>query len=462
MLVGDNSTKLNEQRKMYYRTSLPLLLKLKSGDEYFLHDILATCTFNMNIWSIYINKLNLFGAAGEEPVNVQPVMNILVKYFEQLKLTNRVDTTEVSYLNTSLGESETIKISASTIKSLEALIYEGLNQIKLGFMGTLMENRLLEHSRRLNSVQAVGKREERLTSLFLSTGYSNRCLLTPEWIYSPVSFYLALDRKRAEHVEPTDSHAARTVSAVSNALKFVYLLEIYHTDYLDKSLDTTVRYLNLLFVYLFESEVFLDKQIVTYLYLILLKLARDKRAPLEKLNLSMEIPGMTSFYDFYKHLLAHYDSTSFGDYLFSQFLVVPLQQRFSYKYRQLFWSEYFHLFKYIKFDRLNTQLLIPMQAFIEPNEKSLNMIRQYSQILLDSADSELASKSKFAYSILVAHLNAYIFEHTNELDNKLEFEFKKLLIQKCMSLSNEVINLRTCNNWCVIYRQLILYFIIRN
>lgn len=419
---------------MYYRTSLALLLKLKSGDEYFLHDTLATCTFNMNIWSAYVNKTSPLTASVEESAAAQAQPeNMLVKYFEQLKLTNQVDTTEVSYLNTSLGESEIIKINKGTIKSLETLIYEGLNQIKLGYMGTLMENRRLEHSRRLNSIQSLDRnREEKLTSLFLSSEYSNQFLLKPEWIYAPISFYLALDRTDPQ------ATATRTISAVSNALKLVYLLEIYQHDYLDQAVDITTRYLNLLYVYLFESEVFLDKQIVTYLYLILLKYSKDKRAPLEKLNLGMNIPGMTSFYDFYKHLLAHYDSTSFGDYLFSQFMIVPLQQRFSHKYRQLFWSEYFHLFKYIRFDRFSTQLLVPIKSFVEPNEKSLNMIRLYSQIMLDIADSELATKSKFAYSILVAHLNAYIFEQTSELDNKIEFEFKRLLVQKFMSLSNAV------------------------
>ena len=79
-----------------------------------------------------------------------------------------------------------------------------------------------------------------------------------------------------------------------------------------------------------------------------------------------------------------------------------------------------------------------MKNFLEPTEKSLNMIRQYSQILLDSAYFEVAVQSRFAYTILIAHVNSYIFEHANKEENKLEFEFKKLLVGKFLSLGNEV------------------------
>ncbi len=423
-----NSGKLTLQKKLLYQTALTLVLKLKSGDEYFLHDTLATFIFNMNVWSAYINP----GVNNVETTST----NLLVKYFEQLKLNNKQETAELSYLNLNAGQPELIKINTKAIKNLEALIYENLNQIKLVYIGTLLDNKLLEHSRRLNS--RTVSTSSQLTTLFLSVEYSNKFLLKADWIYAPIQFYVSLINMSATLAKTTDIDVTRIISTVSNSLKFVYLLEVYFTEYLDRSLEITLRYLNLLYVYLFESEVFLDKQIVTYLYLILLKYTKDTRAPLESLNLNMQMPGLISFYDFYKHILAHYDSTSFGDYMFSQFIIIPLQQKCSVKYRQLFWSEYFHLFRYIRCDTPACEAMLPARNFLEPCEKSLNMIRQYSQILLDQADSQLAGQSKLAYTILIAHVNAYIFEHTNETENKLEFDFKKLLVEKFLSLGNEV------------------------
>ena len=79
--------------------------------------------------------------------------------------------------------------------------------------------------------------------------------------------------------------------------------------------------------------------------------------------------------------MKQYDSTSFGDYLFSLYIIVPLQQNYAVKYRQLFWSDFSHLFKYVKFSSEATKLLIPIQNFVQPYEKSLSMIRLYRLVL---------------------------------------------------------------------------------
>ena len=176
------------------------------------------------------------------------------------------------------------------------------------------------------------------------------------------------------------------------------------------------------------------------MYLIFYKYANDKRNLLEKMNFSLKFDGIISFYDFYQYLLTHYDSTSFGNYLFSMFLVVPLQQCYPFRYKQLFYSDYSHLFKFIKFDTPQTKLLIPMKNFLQPNEKSLHLIRLYSQLLLDKSEFDMIANSKFAYTLIISHLNSFIFEHTNRLERKVEFDFKKLLVTHFLSLQNMVIS----------------------
>ena len=125
------------------------------------------------------------------------------------------------------------------------------------------------------------------------------------------------------------------------------------SDYMDIHINPARRFVRLLYIYLLEADIFLDKQVRTMLYLIYFKYAKlstPSRPFLAHLDLdARSIDSLLSFEDLYRALLANYDSTSFGDYVFSLYLVVPLQTAYSMKYRQIFWSDYSHLFKYLKY-----------------------------------------------------------------------------------------------------------------
>ena len=337
--------------------------KLKQGDEFYAHDVIASFIFNMNIWSTYLNS------------NEREANNFLIKHFEQMSIQD--ERIEFNFPHLNSNRSDTVKIDKKFISNLESThIYDNLNQIKLTYLESdyLLNAQLLEHSRKLNDLN-------KLNSLLKSKFYSNKSLFESDWIYAPVKYYLKKTQNKNEPQIRDETSTMKTISSISNSLKLVYLLEVYFNDYLDSNLELTVRYVHLLYIYLFESEVFLDKQIETYLYLIYFKLAIDKKCPLQHLKLNHAIPDMISFYDFYQCLLKQYDSTSFGDYLFSLYIIVPLQQNYAVKYRQLFWSDFSHLFKYIKFSSEATKLLIPIQNFVQPYEKSLSMIRLYRLVL---------------------------------------------------------------------------------
>ncbi len=341
--------------------SLRLLTHLKQGDEFYAQDIIASFVFNLNIWSSYLTN-----STGDS--------NVLIKHFENLRINKTQQSFEFSYTDLNVGKSETIKIDKEFISNLESLhIYENLNQIKLTYLESnyLLNAHLLENSKKLADLNKIN-------SLFKSKFYSNKNLLELDWIYAPIKFNLKKIQNKNEPILSKDENSRlKLISSISSSLKFVYLLEAYFSEYLDLNLDLTNRFVHLLYVYLFDSEVFLDRQIVTYLYLIYFKLAVDKKCPLENLNLNKSLPDIISFYDFYQCLLTQYDSTSFGDYLFSMYIIVPLQQKYPVKYRQLFWSDFSHLFKYIRFATSSTKLLMPLVNFTQPNEKSLNMIRLY-------------------------------------------------------------------------------------
>ncbi|CAF0788208.1 unnamed protein product [Brachionus calyciflorus] len=417
-------------KRFYYILSLSLLLKLKSGDEYLIHEILALFTFNMNYWSTYIDK-----RSEDRPQNDKS-LNALIQYFDKLELEEKSPKIEFNYININFAQSEAIRISKSFIENMESIhIYDLLNQIKFSYLENqvLLNSHLLNHSKKLNKPS-----NSKPNNLFLSITYSNKFLFRPDWIYAPI-ISEKMELSKVNNEKEKEVKLTKTVSIVSNSLKFVYLLESYlDSDYLELNIDSTRRYIKLLFVYLFDPEVFLDKQIITILYLLFFKYCQDRKKPLENLNLNQKFDEIISFYDFYQYLLTHYDSTSFGDYLFSHYLIVPLQQNYSIKYRQLFWADFHHLFKYMRFDTDQSKLLIPLKNFVYPNEKNLHMIRLYSQVLLDPNDFKLVCGSKLGYTILVACLNSFIFEHINKLENKVEFDFKKLLVTHFYNLNEKL------------------------
>lgn len=411
------------QKRFFYIVSLSLLLKLKRGDESLIHEIFTSITFSKHFWSFYID--NKKG-------------NSLIQYFSTLELNDKLSQNKFNDVKINFSKDESVQINKPFIEEMESTcIYDFLNQIKLSYLQnlTVFQSRLLEHSKRLKKIS-----KDELNSLFLSKEYSNQCLLRPDWIYVPIlleKIELSKILKLTDEEKKNRIHKA--ISNISNSLKFVYLIEIYFDkDYLDEHLNNTVRYIKLLFIYLFDPEVFLDKQIITLMYLLFFKNTNHQKQPLKQLNFNQKFSDIISFYDFYQHLLNQYDSSSFGDYLFTQYLIVPLQQCYPVMYRKLFWSDFLHLFKYMRFDNENSKMLVPLKNFVQPNEKNLHMIRLYSQVLLDPNDFKLISSSKLAYAIIVANLNSFVFEHINKLENKVEFDFKKLLVKKILSLSGQI------------------------
>ncbi|RNA07214.1 RNA polymerase II-associated 1 [Brachionus plicatilis] len=421
------------QKRFFYLVSLSLLVKFRKGEESLIFEVLSLFTFNLNFWSLYIdNKKTVSSGPADKS------FNSLIQYFSKLDLNNSLPQIKFSHININFAQSETILINRSFIENMESThIYDLLNQIKFSYLQnqTLLECRLLDHSKNLKKIN-----NSHLNTLFLSTDYSNQFLLRPDWIYAPIlSEKAEFSKISMLKDKEKDNQIQKTISNLSNSLKFIYLLESYFDkDYLEKNLNSTLRYIKLLFVYLFDPEVFLEKQIITIMYLIFFKYVQDRKQPLSNLNFDQKFSDIISFYDFYQHLLNQYDSSSFGDYLFAQYLVVPLQQCYPVKYRQLFWSDFHYLFKYMKFNDESSKMLIPLRKFVQPNEKYLNMIRLYSQLMLDPNDFKLVSESTLGYAILVASLNSFIFEHINKFENKVEFDFKKLLATNFMKLNEKI------------------------
>lgn len=64
------------------------------------------------------------------------------------------------------------------------------------------------------------------------------------------------------------------------------------------------------------------------------------------------------------------------------------------------------------------------------------MIRLYTQLLLDPTEFQHISRSKLGYSILIAHLNSFLFEHVSPKERSVEYEFKQVLAKRFSAIMN--------------------------
>lgn len=161
------------------------------------------------------------------------------------------------------------------------------------------------------------------------------------------------------------------------------------------------------------------------------------------------------FFFSYRSLVDQYDACSFGDPLFSNYLLVPLQQIYDVGLRKHVWIEHSTILKYLRLkpDQVSSshfhaeiriefpsfQLLYGLENFFVPLETDLEMIRYYSQILLN--ETLKRSTQPLLYMIATHHLNAFLFDQTRpEQFNLQKTIFKNLK----MSLNKDEVCLMRC------------------
>ena len=139
-----------------------------------------------------------------------------------------------------------------------------------------------------------------------------------------------------------------------------------------KQMPMIIRLVNLLNIYLTDTSIYLDKKITFYLHILLINYVNTRE--IESLTFITKILGLISFYDYYQHLLKNFEAESFGDSLLAHYVIIPIQQYCPLSFRFLLWSEYLHVFKFMRFN-LNLELLFLLNNFLQPNETDVNLIQ---------------------------------------------------------------------------------------
>ncbi|UJR33978.1 hypothetical protein I4U23_021394 [Adineta vaga] len=230
------------------------------------------------------------------------------------------------------------------------------------------------------------------------------------------------------------------LEVILNTLRFVYILEIKHSLILCQMLNKTTRFAMIAGIYLLGSEIFLDKNVADYLVAFLN--CFNEQNLLQKLQTRNHIQSLMTFFDFYRTLVDQYEACSFGDILFSNYLVVPLQQIYDVQLRKHVWIEHSTILKYVRLKP--EQVLFSIETFFLPYENDLEMIQYYTQILLNGTIKK--SIQTFLYMIAVHHLNGFLFDQTRSEQLNLQRTILKnirMISTNDKILHDDLINYKT-------------------
>ncbi|KAI9340473.1 hypothetical protein BDR26DRAFT_918655, partial [Obelidium mucronatum] len=242
----------------------------------------------------------------------------------------------------------------------------------------------------------------------------------PDWMYLPLTTY-----------NLSDNHPDDAVRVVSTTLQFIQTLE---TQSREPPQYDALKIANLMKLYLLPpcstgQEIYTLGDITPCVSGLL----DTYRETLESGVLDLESvfgnssdhnssvgggsSGNTQFYKLYQELVAQWLATSFGDVTFTRLVVLPLQMRYPYDFRALFWSE-------VNADgggglkllmNMKEQVIAGrdgLKAYCEPVETSEIVVNMYLEALVKGLvvvrpDKEL--KECVFRAIAVAHVAGYLF-----------------------------------------------------
>ncbi|EFA10420.1 RNA polymerase II-associated protein 1 [Tribolium castaneum] len=235
------------------------------------------------------------------------------------------------------------------------------------------------------------------TNLCLDHGKGS--VIPIDWIYTPIIvLYSNQQQNKARQAE------AEQVFVIRNCLRWVLIYETYFPE-LATGVNPTDRFCRIACVFLGSDNLFLIDEIQNLLKLCLRNLMKCEN----EINFDREIQGLTSFQDFYIQLLEQYQGVSYGDVLFGNFILVPLAQRHSLKWRKTLWSEYMGVVEI--FNVTVEQSVCPLGAFLSPVEEDLSLLKCYRRALVGGA----VRKHSILYTIAKHHVEQYVLNKRSKV-----------------------------------------------
>ncbi|XP_073995114.1 RNA polymerase II-associated protein 1 isoform X2 [Rhodnius prolixus] len=240
-----------------------------------------------------------------------------------------------------------------------------------------------------------------LTGLLNST----QCALPSDWIFMPIL--------RLYNNQSKDANSAQIAK---RCLQWFIILEELFPEF-SIGLTVTAKYCRLCCVYLAGNDLFRD--VTQLLDLALHHIMKHS----SQLDFEASIPGLTSFYDFYREVLEQFAFISYGDHVFGKYVLVPLAQCHDVKYKKLVWSELSAVLR-----ALSTPVNgVNMELYLEPLEADFDLLMSYLSGLATGRIRECWCP--ILYKVAVHHVSRYVKENTDKS--------AQLLHSRIVSLGNQ-------------------------
>uniref|UniRef100_A0AAX7TIJ2 RNA polymerase II associated protein 1 n=1 Tax=Astatotilapia calliptera TaxID=8154 RepID=A0AAX7TIJ2_ASTCA len=192
------------------------------------------------------------------------------------------------------------------------------------------------------------------------------------------------------------------LQAVTHCLQWLLLLEVWREEAL-KVVLPVAKFARLSCVFLCSSDLFLERPVQRLTWGLFRLLTRSTK--LDSLDLNVPPPGLASFQDLYSALVSQYEAVSFGDRLFSCWVLLPLQRRYSTTMRLAVFGEHVGMLRSLGVTL--EQLSIPIERFTSPPEDSLPLLRLYFRSLVTGTLKR--SWCPVLYVAALSHVNSFIF-----------------------------------------------------
>ncbi|KAK3745680.1 hypothetical protein QZH41_019009, partial [Actinostola sp. cb2023] len=364
---------------VYHTAALVVFSHLRSGDEYYAHDLMSTVLFNPNFY----------------PEATNHETTCVARELSEMNIRSQGTPTAPQLL--------TKENRSYSQKELLCEAHKNLLAIRSTYMGSFGKVR---HALAASRGRSLHQPYD-IQSLLLPS--SSGPFLPADWMFVPVVDLHNQTLSAEMKGRGVDEVPHAMISTVTCTLQLILMLEEWRPVSL-ASVTMVAKITRLMCIFLTGSDLFLDRMVHHYVRSLLLIYTRP--SCLSRLDFSGNVAGLSSFYDLYTSSLSHYSAVSFGDPLFASFLVLPLAQRQHIKFRHALWDEYVGTIRAVSFPV--NQVPIPLDHFLYPIEQDDILLYLYLRAL--SNQEARPRWCPFFYLIAIHHVNAFIYQRINPKD----------------------------------------------
>ena len=364
---------------MFHQLALSLTTRLHYGDEHLAHTLLSTVIFNKEFL----------------PLDFQ--LEASIKDFSLLQISKPGEKSSSFNKGSSLPQQ-----AVSLLNSVRASYMIAFGQRELAMLRS--KSRCLAHYEEIES--------------FL-TEKAGEALLPCDWMFLPLIEMYSLVNSPQQDGRCIEKLSETQTMQIAYALRWIFLLEFKKSKAM-AIIPVTLKLSRLMCVFLTGNELFMESVIHNHLAALLHLYTSN--TSLEQMDFEQPIPGLLSFYDFYMSFLQQYEAVSFGDPVFSSYVLLPLQQRHNAMMRKALWSEHTAALRTLRVSVKDH--LIPIKNYLFPEETDTEILRLILLgLLMGTVKPQWAP---VMYLVAVHHVNRFLFRQDDQNNSLRKFMFDQI------------------------------------